>query len=150
YFPAALAVKMTVPVLVAAAVVLVFRPKRAKRCWPMLAAGAMLLFSLNCRVQIGVRLQFPLIAFTIIGCAVLLTRWRESAGAIFKEMLIGLGCTAGVAWMAISHVTVWPHELCYVNELWGGPDKGYELVSDANYDWGQGLKDLAKLQREFK
>ncbi|MCI0460237.1 MAG: hypothetical protein L0Z62_25070, partial [Gemmataceae bacterium] len=41
----------------------------------------------------------------------------------------------------------WPHGLCYVNELWGGSEGGYLLVSDSNYDWGQGLRDLRRWRR---
>jgi len=37
---------------------------------------------------------------------------------------------------------VWPDPLTYVNRFWGGPVAGYRLVSDSNYDWGQGLKQL--------
>src|SRR5205814_5574537 len=43
---------------------------------------------------------------------------------------------------------VWPHALCYANPLWGGTGEGYRLLSDSNYDWGQGLKDLAGWQRQ--
>jgi hypothetical protein len=53
----------------------------------------------------------------------------------------------GLAWTTAAAVLVWPQGLCYVNELWGGTRDGYLLVSDANYDWGQGLKELARWQR---
>lgn len=43
---------------------------------------------------------------------------------------------------------MWPHGLGYVNELWGGTSRGYLRVSESNYDWGQGLKELARWQRE--
>src|SRR5262249_43825109 len=32
-------------------------------------------------------------------------------------------------------------------EIWGGNRNGYMLVSDSNYDWGQGLKELAQWER---
>src|SRR5262249_39580782 len=38
--------------------------------------------------------------------------------------------------------------MCYVNPLWGGTAEGYRLISEANYDWGQGLKELARWQRK--
>src|SRR5262249_24332446 len=56
-------------------------------------------------------------------------------------------CAAAVLWSAGSALAVWPDGLRYVNRLWGGPDEGYRLVSDSNYDWGQGLKELAAWQR---
>ena len=30
----------------------------------------------------------------------------------------------------------------------GGPEHGYLLLSDSNYDWGQGLKELARWQEK--
>ena len=45
-------------------------------------------------------------------------------------------------------VAVWPHGLCYANELWGGSRNSYRLVSDSNYDWGQGLPELAQWGRQ--
>jgi hypothetical protein len=32
--------------------------------------------------------------------------------------------------------------------LWGGTAQGYRLVSDANYDWGQGLPELTHWQQQ--
>ena len=43
---------------------------------------------------------------------------------------------------------VWPNGLCYVNEFWGGSRDGYLLVSDSNYDWGQGVPELMAWQRQ--
>ena len=50
----------------------------------------------------------------------------------------------GLLWASLS---VWPHGLCYTNELWGGTANGYRCLSDSNYDWGQGLKELARVAR---
>jgi hypothetical protein len=54
----------------------------------------------------------------------------------------------GVGWSAVAAVLVWPHGLCYSNELWGSWRDGYRLASDSNYDWGQGLKELAQWQQQ--
>src|SRR5262249_2797168 len=35
----------------------------------------------------------------------------------------------------------------YLNELWGGVEDGYRVVSETNYDWGQGLRELACWQQ---
>src|SRR5205085_728844 len=48
----------------------------------------------------------------------------------------------------LSAVAVWPNGLCYVNELWGGSDTGYLCLSDSNYDWGQGLKELVRWEEQ--
>src|SRR5205085_9217311 len=54
----------------------------------------------------------------------------------------------GSLWSASAAVSVWPHGLCFVNELWGGTEDAYRIVSDGNYDWGQGVPELGRWQRE--
>jgi hypothetical protein len=44
--------------------------------------------------------------------------------------------------MAVTVALVWPDPLRHVNRLWGGTDRGPEVISDSNYDWGQGLPEL--------
>ncbi len=51
---------------------------------------------------------------------------------------------ASVVWTASAALLVWPHGLCYTNVFWGGTEQGYLWLSDSNYDWGQGLKELAR------
>ena len=53
-----------------------------------------------------------------------------------------------MGWGLFSALHVWPDGLSYVNERWGGTWDGYTQVSEANYDWGQGLKELARWQQE--
>ena len=45
-------------------------------------------------------------------------------------------------------VLVWPQGLCYTNELFGGTARGHLALSDSNYDWGQGLPELARWHRQ--
>jgi hypothetical protein len=47
----------------------------------------------------------------------------------------------------VESALVWPNALCFTNELWGGTSRGYESLSDSNYDWGQGLPELADWAR---
>ncbi len=54
---------------------------------------------------------------------------------------------AAVLWSGAAAWAVWPNGLCYVNRLWGDPADGDRLVSDANWDWGQGLKELTRWER---
>ena len=42
---------------------------------------------------------------------------------------------------------MWPDALRFTNELAGGSVNGYRSVSDSNYDWGQGLPELAEWQQ---
>src|SRR5207247_451592 len=50
---------------------------------------------------------------------------------------------ACLLWTGTSLFALWPHGMCYVNPLWGGTEDGYRLVSEGNYDWGQGYQELA-------
>lgn len=148
YFPVLLTIKLTLPLLLLPLVLLVVQP-RALTSWACWIALALLIFTLNCRVQIGIRLVLPLVAFTIVGLAGSATRACVALSsrprlAYAMPVLIGLS----VGWTAIASARVWPHALCYTNELWGGTSRGYLAVSDSNYDWGQGLKELAAWQRK--
>jgi hypothetical protein len=82
-------------------------------------------------------MQLPLIALACVGLSAGLVqvRPRALAGGWAAAMSIWMGC------VAVAH---WPRHLSYINELWGGPEQGERLLSDSNFDWGQGLPDLAK------
>lgn len=147
YFPVALAIKLTLPLLLLPLAVVALRPG-SLRNGAMAAAAVLLVFSLNCRVQIGIRLVLPLIALTVIGLAAALarilqedpSRWRRAVG-------MGIGSVA-VCWAVASSWLVWPHSLRFANALWGGTENCYRCLSDSNHDWGQGLPELARWQTE--
>src|SRR4029077_4903462 len=66
YFPVALTMKMSLSLLAGVAVIAaVYRA--ALRNWACLIAAVLLVFSVTCRVQIGIRLVLPLIAFLCVG-----------------------------------------------------------------------------------
>jgi hypothetical protein len=146
YFPVALTIKLS-PLLLFLPLALALVRPRVLGNWACVAAGTLLLYSFQCRVQIGVRLMLPLVAIGVAGlAAAYVTAWRE-LGPSLKKGLMTAGLVVGLGWSAASAVSVWPHGLCYVNELYGGTREGYRCVSDSNYDWGQGLKDLARWQQ---
>jgi hypothetical protein len=148
YFPVALLVKTPLPVLLLAAGAAIH--PRSLANWACRVALAFLLFSLLCRVQTGIRLILPLLAIGIVGLAGAtvssLTRMRS--GLHHRAFLAG--AAASVIWLAISAWQVWPQGLCYTNELWGGTRAGYRCLSDSNYDWGQGLKELVHWQKQHR
>jgi hypothetical protein len=147
YFPVCLSMKFTVPLLALPLVVALARPRRLTN-WACVAAFALFLFSFQCRVQIGVRLMLPLVGIAIPGfAAAFVNAWRDLRPGLPRHVLTA-GVTVGVAWSACAAVTVWPHGLCYVNELYGGTRNGYLQISDANYDWGQGVPELARWQQQ--
>ena len=146
YFPVALTMKLSLLPLLMPVVVAALRP-RALANWALLSAAALLAFSLTYRVQNGVRLVLPLVALALVGLAgAVVQAFRESASG-WRRGVLAAGAGAGIIWTAAAAVVVWPHGLCYTNELWGGTPRGYLLLSDSNYDWGQGLKELARWQR---
>lgn len=140
YFPLALAIKLSPPVLAGPAILLALR-RRSVWNWALAPAGMLLLFSLTCRVQIGVRMLLPLVALLVVGlAAAYVSVLRQSRP--WPRRLGSAACAAALLWTSLSAARVWPDGLCYTNELWGGTRSGYLCLSDSNYDWGQGLKQL--------
>jgi len=146
YFPVALTIKSSLPLLLLPVLVAVIRP-RALWNWAILTAAALLLFSLGSRVQIGVRFMLPLLACLAVGVAAAVVHAVQSRGARCQKILIGL-VGAGLLSNAVAAVRVWPEALCYTNAAWGGTRTGYQLLSDSNYDWGQGLLELDQWRRQ--
>jgi hypothetical protein len=147
YFPVALSIKSPLPILALPCLLVVVSPKTLRN-WACWTALALLVFSLTCRVQTGIRFMLPLLALAVAGLAAALVTAREVLTArMGRSVLSGVGGLA-VVWMMWSAASVWPDGLCFTNEAWGGTATGYQLLSDSNYDWGQGLKELARWQRE--
>ncbi|MCI0462028.1 MAG: hypothetical protein L0Z62_34180 [Gemmataceae bacterium] len=144
YFPMAVLIKVGLPVLLLALVVLAARP-RGLANGPFLAGLALLALSPLYRVQIGVRFVLPAVALLLIGVGVATARWLQTLRA--RSRLTWAGVGAALCWSVAGAVQVWPQGICFTNELWGGTGKGYLALSDSNYDWGQGLRELARWQR---
>jgi len=147
YFPLLMTIKLSVPLLLTPLVLLALRP-RVLVNWACVAAAGLVLFSLTCRVQIGVRLMLPLIALAVVGLSAAIVHACQGNQGAWRKQVLTWGAAAGVGWTAAAALIVWPDALCYANELWGGTARGYEKISEANYDWGQGLKELARWQRQ--
>jgi hypothetical protein len=47
-------------------------------------------------------------------------------------------------------VRIHPHYLAYINELGGGPSRGWRYLVDSNLDWGQDLKGLKRWTDEHR
>lgn len=138
YFPVALTMKLTIPVLLMLVGVLVGRPRSFAHPLGLLVA-ILLLFTINCRVQIGIRLILPFLTFLLVALAVALVRsLPDRAPDWSRRLSFGTVCLLPLVPMLL----IWPHGLCYFNEFWGGSKSGYRYLSDSNYDWGQGLDDL--------
>ena len=137
YVPVLLSIKLSVPLLVAIVIALALPRSRART---LATAAALIVATMVIfQVQTGIRFLLPLLALAIawagarIGALV-----PQSSGAVRGAL------AAVLAAMIIESSFVWPDAIRYVNALWGGVDAGYRVVSDSNYDWGQGLPELEK------
>jgi len=84
-------------------------------------------------------LVFPLVCFWMIALAAGLSRAVHDVGG---ARIWALPAAALSGLLIIPPLSTWPDGLRYANRAWGGPDSAYRYLSDSNYDWGQGLKDL--------
>jgi hypothetical protein len=142
YFPVVLAIKLPLSLLALPVLVAWCRP-RALVNWAAVLAGVLLVLSVTFRVQLGVRFVLPLVGVAVVGIAAgVAAAARESSGPRRRVLLAA--AVAAVAWQAAAAARVWPHGLTYANEVWGGPAGAYRHVSDSNYDWGQGLRELER------
>jgi hypothetical protein len=145
YFPAALAIKLTLPILFAPLALAVWRRRRSLN-WPLVSAGVLLVASLTFRVQVGVRVVLPLVVFLILGAAAAVVnatrdvRWARARHACATCIVIL------VAWNVREALRTWPDGLRYINPVWNSESAGYRWISDSNYDWGQGLPELRRWQ----
>lgn len=136
YFPVVLSAKLPEPLLVLTAGLLVFRPRRWLNPAGLIAI-AYLLFSLSCRVQIGLRLVFPLVAMLNLAAVVAVCQTRSPSARGYLMATV-------VALTALVSLANWPHGVRYMNEFWGGKERAAEMLTDSNYDWGQGLPELRR------
>jgi len=127
YFPIIFSQKLSEPLLLLLALAVW---KRENLRHPLAVASFVLLvFSLTCRVQIGIRLMLPTVCVFILFAAYAARTWPK------------LGAAAVLAMMTIATLN-WPDGLQYQNRLWGSSETAREHFTDSNYDWGQGLPQL--------
>ena len=145
YYPVALSIKSSLALLPLAFMVFLART-RSLMNWAVGAAILLLLFSLVCRVQIGIRYFLPLITLATLGISAAAVQAAASTQLLANRRMAMAVVALSVGWAVVVAGRAWPDGLRYVNEIWGGPERGFLLLSDSNYDWGQGLKELAEWQ----
>jgi hypothetical protein len=147
YFPLALAIKLSLAVLLLPPLIACLSP-RALSHWALAAAGALLLFSITYHVQIGIRLVLPLVALLVIGTGAAVSRAWLMVESAPRRRLCAVLAVIATMWGATSSVLAWPHALAYTNELFRGEWHGGPALHDSNRDWGQGLVELDGWRRE--
>jgi 4-amino-4-deoxy-L-arabinose transferase-like glycosyltransferase len=143
YFPAAFAIKSTLPFLALLALAIGAIATRVLRGWRetlflTLPSAFHLLVAMSSRMNIGVRHILPLYAFLavlIAGAAWALIRRSRPWACVVAALLL---------FHVVSSVRSFPSHMAYANELWGGPANTHRLLTDSNSDWGQQLKTLKR------
>jgi hypothetical protein len=147
YYPAALAIKLCLPLLLSCALIALVNP-RALANSAFAAALLLLAFSLTCRVQLGLRLFLPIVPLLVVSVAAALPTTFCQAWQVYQRRLLLTWTAVAVCWILSNALTVWPHTLCFANELAGGPGHNHLNLGDSGHDWGQGLPELLAWQRE--
>jgi hypothetical protein len=136
FFPAIFLIKTTLTLLLLLVSFCFVRIRRHGREFLFLTVPSCFYFvmSISSMVNLGVRHILPVYPFCIIAAA-------AAAALLFNRSMIGRVAVTGLFLLTVvSSLHAFPNLLAYSNEVAGGPSHTYKLVSNANADWGQGLK----------
>lgn len=146
YFPVALFLKNTIPLILLFALAAAVRVRAGARAlrseaFVLLPMAALLLVGFTQQHTIGVRYMLPIFPFLIVFAA----SAAPAVGAlprVGKPLLLSL-----LAWSAWTTAAVAPNLLSYFNEWAGGPANGYRYLVDSDLDWGQNHRDIRDWMR---
>ncbi len=111
-------------------------------------------YSMHSTLNIGVRHVLPTIPMLYLLVSGRLKRWTRQPLDLSHGMLRNLLSTVAslaktslktaiilffLVWFIAESFLAYPHFLSYYNEFAGGPQNGYKIAVDSNYDWGQDL-----------
>jgi len=139
YFPAALAIKSTLPFLFLlglAAWMIATRRMTGLReiLFRTIPPAFHLAIAMSAGMNIGLRHILPMYPFLyVLGAGALGKMIERNRRWIYVVAVL-------VVWQAVSATRTFPAYMAYANELWGGPSQTYKYLSDSNADWGQQLK----------
>ena len=114
----------------------------------LIACGFLLAFSINCRVQIGLRLVFPLVVMLMVVLGIALHDWWRNSGSRWIAPALASLLLFGGAGFTMARQ--FPDGIRYINDFWAREGVPQTLVSDSNYDWGQGLLQLMDIAKAGK
>ncbi len=150
YFPAAIAVKTPVPLLVlslAAVVLALRRPGGWRSEWFLWLPPALFLgLTMTRSINIGHRHVLPVYPFLFVAAG-RAAGWAWAPGAALgpgRRRALRGAAVALLAWSVVTVARIHPHYLAYFNEAAGGPSNGYRLLVDSSLDWGQDLPGLKR------
>jgi Dolichyl-phosphate-mannose-protein mannosyltransferase len=138
YFPVVIAVKTTLGLLALLALTAfaIFsggHRKGRELAYLLVPGGFYLAVAMLSGMNIGARHILPLYAM-----AAILAGAGITALAKVNRRWVWVG-VALVTAHVVSALTVFPNDMAYANEAWGGSKNTYKLLSDSNEDWGQQL-----------
>ena len=141
YFPAVFAVKSTLAFLllcILAPLGAAFwgRQFRREALFLALPAAIYLAAAMGSGFNYGVRHLLPVYPFLMI--LVSFAAWNLGR----RHRALAALVAALILFHAVSSLRAFPNYIPYSNELWGGPEKTYRVLSDSNVDWGQGLLQM--------
>jgi 4-amino-4-deoxy-L-arabinose transferase-like glycosyltransferase len=149
FFPVALAVKTTLPLLVLVGIGMSFlanfawREKDWVAATPLIVAFTLVLVCVSSHIDIGVRHILPIYAlFAIIGGVGACHVWKYRRPKYLGPALV----LALLSWHVISSIRAHPDYLAYFNELAGEHPERILVVSDL--DWGQDLLRLSAVLQQ--
>ncbi|NJN54810.1 MAG: glycosyltransferase family 39 protein [Anaerolineae bacterium] len=153
YFPVALLVKSSLPLLILTAVgtAVAFTQtgwRNSSILW--LPPLFYLLLAMVGNITIGYRHILPVVPFLIM-LASYSGNWVSGKWVIGRSnvAITQLLITLLLLWQAIGTLRLFPHQEAFFNELVGGPSGGGRVLSDSNLDWGQDLIALRELMTEM-
>lgn len=151
YYLVALAVKVPLTFwLLMAGRLLWRRPIRSSGHDAMLPATIAIflaIVSLASSRNYGIRYLLPMAPLAIVWVSGL-AEVAFSGRSGWRRGLAGPVVVVGLLGQAVAVAAIHPHELTYFHFAAGGPEGGRKILGDSNLDWGQGLRSLARLQRE--
>lgn len=145
YFPVVILIKTTLGLLALTALSLFAMVsghlRKGRELVYTLVPGAFYLtVAILAGMNIGARHLLPVYTFVFVlagaGTAALAASSRRWAWV----------CGVLVAAHIVSSLTVFPNQIAYANEAWGGPMNVHNLLSDANADWAQQLYQVKAWQ----
>ena len=146
YFPAAFALKTTLPFLVVTVASLawagweMFRKHEAKFVAILAPVALFMAMAMWTSIQVGIRHLVPIFPFLFIAGGALLYRlWRARRMRIAVRSAV----VVALAWMCVETVRAYPNYIPYMNQLAsGGPH--WQYLSDSNVEWGDDIGGLAE------
>lgn len=87
----------------------------------------MLIFSLCCNAQLGIRYVLPALSFPILYASALFAPPFSKMTKRAAVLLLG--------WYAVSSLSYYPHMISYFNEAIGPRVNAYKYLADSNLDW---------------